>query len=130
MKGTGKHADAPGYRVGGKTGTAEKVIAGRYSKTVNITSFAGVFPMDEPRYALVVMLDEPKGQAETFGFRTAGWNAAPTPLVWGGRRAARRRRAWERRHRLGGSGAYTCTPVRRPRLTALGEWQRANQLTH
>ncbi len=77
-KGTGKKADAIGYRVGGKTGTAEKVIGRGYSKTVNITSFAGVFPMDEPRYAMVVMLDEPKGQADTFGFRTAGWNAAPT----------------------------------------------------
>jgi cell division protein FtsI (penicillin-binding protein 3) len=76
--GTGKKADAVGYRVGGKTGTAEKIVGGRYSKTVNITSFAGVFPMDEPRYAMVVMLDEPKGNAETFGFRTAGWNAAPT----------------------------------------------------
>lgn len=77
-EGTGKKADAPGYRVGGKTGTAEKLIGGRYSKTVVVTSFAGVFPMDEPRYAMVVMLDEPKGTAETFGFRTAGWNAAPT----------------------------------------------------
>ena len=75
--GTGRKADAPGYRVGGKTGTAEKLIGGRYSKSVVVTSFAGVFPMDEPRYAMVVMLDEPKGTAETFGFRTAGWNAAP-----------------------------------------------------
>jgi len=77
-KGTGKKADAIGYRVGGKTGTAEKVIGGGYSKTVNITSFAGVFPMEEPRYAMVVMLDEPKGTSETYGFRTAGWNSAPT----------------------------------------------------
>ncbi|GAA4011096.1 penicillin-binding protein 2 [Sphingomonas swuensis] len=77
-KGTGKKADAVGYRVGGKTGTAEKIIGGRYSKTVNITSFAGVFPMDEPRYAMVVMLDEPKATADTYGWRTAGWNAAPT----------------------------------------------------
>jgi cell division protein FtsI (penicillin-binding protein 3) len=42
-----------------------------------VTSFAGVFPMDEPRYVIVVMLDEPKATAETFGFRTAGWNVAP-----------------------------------------------------
>jgi cell division protein FtsI (penicillin-binding protein 3) len=76
-KGTGKHADAPGYRVGGKTGTAQKLINGQYSQTINITSFAGVFPMDEPRYVVVVMLDEPKATPETFGFTTAGWNVAP-----------------------------------------------------
>ena len=77
MKGTGKNADAPGYRVGGKTGTAQKVVGGRYSKTINITSFAAVFPMEEPRYVVVVMLDEPKVIPETFGYNTAGWNAAP-----------------------------------------------------
>lgn len=76
-KGTGKKADAPGYRIGGKTGTAQKIINGRYSQTINITSFAGVFPMDDPRYVIVVMLDEPKATAETFGFTTAGWNVAP-----------------------------------------------------
>ncbi len=77
MQGTGRKADAPGYRVGGKTGTAQKLINGRYSQTINITSFAGVFPMDEPRYVIVVMLDEPKATPETFGFTTAGWNVAP-----------------------------------------------------
>jgi cell division protein FtsI (penicillin-binding protein 3) len=77
MKGTGKKADAPGYRVGGKTGTAQKIIDRHYSKTVNITSFAGVFPMDDPRYVIVVMLDEPKATPETYGFTTAGWNVAP-----------------------------------------------------
>ncbi|HVJ70381.1 MAG TPA: penicillin-binding transpeptidase domain-containing protein, partial [Sphingomicrobium sp.] len=76
-EGTGKKADAPGYRVGGKTGTAQKIIGGRYSNSVNVTSFAGVFPMDEPRYVIVAMLDEPKATAETFGFTTAGWNVAP-----------------------------------------------------
>jgi cell division protein FtsI (penicillin-binding protein 3) len=77
MKGTGKNANAPGYRVGGKTGTAQKVINGRYSQTVNITSFAGVFPMDDPRYVVVVMLDAPHATPETYGFTTAGWNVAP-----------------------------------------------------
>ena len=60
----------------------------------------------------------------------AGWNAAPTPFEWGGRRAARRQRARERRHQLGGSGACTRRPVRRVRLTALDEWRRTNQVTH
>ena len=77
MRGTGKKADALGYRVGGKTGTAQKVINGHYSQTINITSFAGVFPMDDPRYVIVVMLDEPKATPETYGFTTAGWNVAP-----------------------------------------------------
>jgi cell division protein FtsI (penicillin-binding protein 3) len=77
MKGTGRKADAPGYRVGGKTGTAQKLIGGRYSQTINITSFAGVFPMDVPRYVIVAMLDEPKATKDTYGFTTAGWNVAP-----------------------------------------------------
>jgi len=77
LKGTGKKADAPGYRIGGKTGTAQKLIDGHYSQTINITSFAGVFPMDDPRYVVVVMLDEPKATPETYGFTTAGWNVAP-----------------------------------------------------
>ena len=77
MKGTGRKADAPGYRVGGKTGTAQKLINGRYSQTINITSFAGVFPMDDPRYVIVAMLDEPKATKDTYGFTTAGWNVAP-----------------------------------------------------
>jgi hypothetical protein len=50
--------------------------------------------------------------------QVAGWNAAPTPFEWGGKRAARRQRARERRHRLGGSGGYTRRPIprrRRPR---------------
>ena len=72
-RGTGKKADAPGYRVGGKTGTAEKY----FNRSLKVTSFAGVFPMDEPRYVIVAMLDEPKATAETFGFSTAGWNVAP-----------------------------------------------------
>jgi cell division protein FtsI (penicillin-binding protein 3) len=77
MKGTGKKADAPGYRIGGKTGTAQKIVNGRYSQSINLTSFAGVFPMDDPRYVIVVMLDEPKATPETYGFTTAGWNVAP-----------------------------------------------------
>ncbi len=76
-EGTGRKADAPGYRVGGKTGTAEKATGGGYSSSLVVTNFAGVFPVDEPRYVIVVMLDQPQATADTYGFRTAGWNVAP-----------------------------------------------------
>jgi cell division protein FtsI (penicillin-binding protein 3) len=76
-EGTGRKADALGYRVGGKTGTAEKAVNGRYKRNAVITTFAGVFPMDDPRYVVVAMLDEPKATKDTYGFRTAGWNVAP-----------------------------------------------------
>ncbi|MXV44665.1 penicillin-binding protein 2 [Saccharibacter sp. 17.LH.SD] len=78
-KGIGKRAESPGYFVGGKTGTAEKISAhGTYLKNVNITAFTGLFPVNAPRYALYVMLDAPKPTAETHGWTTAGWIAAPT----------------------------------------------------
>ncbi|WP_416899906.1 MAG: peptidoglycan D,D-transpeptidase FtsI family protein [Minwuia sp.] len=77
-EGTGRKADAPGYIVGGKTGTAEKAIGRGYSRKRMITSFAGAFPMQDPRYVVLAVLDEPKGTKETFGYATAGWTAAPT----------------------------------------------------
>ena len=77
-KGTARKADVPGYYIGGKTGTADKVIGGRYSKTKVLTSFTAILPADKPRYLLLIMLDEPEGSAETHGFRTSGWNAVPT----------------------------------------------------
>ena len=77
LDGTGRKADAPGYRVGGKTGTAEKARGGGYAHHALVTTFAGAFPMDDPRYVVIAMLDEPKGIKETYGFATAGWNAAP-----------------------------------------------------
>ena len=75
--GTGRKADAPGFRVGGKTGTAEKIVGGRYTGSAVVTTFAGVFPMEKPRYVIVAMLDDPKATKETYGFHTAGWNVAP-----------------------------------------------------
>jgi cell division protein FtsI (penicillin-binding protein 3) len=76
-KGTATKADVPGLRVGGKTGTAEKVINGRYSKNHRLNSFVGAFPMDDPRYVVLLMLDEPQAVPESMGFATAGWNAVP-----------------------------------------------------
>ncbi len=75
--GTGKKANAPGYRVGGKTGSAEKPGAGGYRRTSLVATFAAAFPMDRPRYVVIAMLDEPQGTVATSGQRTAAWNAAP-----------------------------------------------------
>ena len=75
--GTGSKARAEGYLVGGKTGTAEKVMGRRYKAKALISSFIGAFPMNAPRYVVFVMLDEPSGNAETRGFATGGWVAAP-----------------------------------------------------
>jgi cell division protein FtsI (penicillin-binding protein 3) len=77
-KGTAAKADVPGYYIGGKTGTADKVVFGRYSNTKVLTDFMAVMPADQPRYLLLVMLDEPQGLPETHGFKTSGWNAVPT----------------------------------------------------
>ncbi len=77
MRGTGRKGDAPGYRVGGKTGTAEAAVAGGYDRSRNVATFAAAFPMDAPRYVVLAMLDSPLGTKETFGWKTAAWNAAP-----------------------------------------------------
>ncbi len=75
--GTGRKGDAPGFRVGGKTGTGEKPNGRGYDKHANVSTFAAAFPMDAPRYVVVAMLDSPKGTSDTFGFTTAAWTAAP-----------------------------------------------------
>lgn len=77
-KGSAKRVDIPGYYVGGKTGTAEKVVNGRYSKTKLLTTFMAVFPSDQPKYLVTIILDEPQPLPETHGYATSGWNAAPT----------------------------------------------------
>jgi cell division protein FtsI (penicillin-binding protein 3) len=77
-KGSAKKVDIPGYYVGGKTGTAEKVVNGRYSKTKLLTTFMAVLPADKPRYLVTILIDEPQPTPETHGYATSGWNAAPT----------------------------------------------------
>jgi cell division protein FtsI (penicillin-binding protein 3) len=76
--GTAKQADVKGYYIGGKTGTSEKVVGGRYSRKQVLNSFTAIIPADNPQYQLLVMLDEPKALPETHGFITSGWNAVPT----------------------------------------------------
>ena len=78
-QGSGKRANITGYEVGGKTGTANKLDAnGKYMNKKVRTTFISAFPISNPKYALLVMLDEPKAIKETFGFSTSGWNAVPT----------------------------------------------------
>lgn len=77
QEGSGRNADAEGFRVGGKTGTAEKAGAGGYRTRDLVSTFAAAFPMDDPQYVVVIMLDEPRGDAGTGGAATAGWTAAP-----------------------------------------------------
>ena len=74
--GSGKRATVPGYRVGGKTGTAEKVVNGRYSSTVRFNAFLAAFPMDDPQYIVLSIIDEPKPEKPGAG-ATSGFNAAP-----------------------------------------------------
>ena len=76
--GTARKANVDGYYIGGKTGTAEKVINGRYAKRRVLTAFTAIIPADRPRYQLLIMLDEPQALKETYGFITSGWNAVPT----------------------------------------------------
>ena len=76
--GTAKKAEAPGYLIGGKTGTAEKINpSGGYLKKENIVAFTGAFPMNDPKFILTIMIDNPKGQKFSYGYRTAGWVVAP-----------------------------------------------------
>jgi cell division protein FtsI (penicillin-binding protein 3) len=79
--GFGKQAEVPGYYPGGKTGTAEKVGKHGYHRgfkeNFNVAAFTSVFPMNAPRYAVYIMVDEPHGNKSTYGYSTAGWVAAP-----------------------------------------------------
>lgn len=77
VEGTGRKADVAGYLVGGKTGTAEKAGRRGYQRSLLLSSFVAAFPMHDPRYVVYVLLDEPNGTKDTFGFASAGWTAAP-----------------------------------------------------
>src|SRR6185295_5069156 len=78
QQGTGRRADAAGFRVGGKTGTAEKVLSGGgYNRHLNVSTFAAAFPMDAPRYVVLVMMDAPRPSAANSGVTTAAFTAAP-----------------------------------------------------
>jgi cell division protein FtsI (penicillin-binding protein 3) len=77
LLGSGKNANSDYYRIGGKTGTADKQQGGTYNRRARISSFAGVFPIEDPKYAILAMVDEPVGNKKTFGYATAGWVAAP-----------------------------------------------------
>ena len=74
--GTANFAEAPGYLVGAKTGTAEKIKNKRYDKTANLVSVVAAFPINDPEYLVFVMVDEPKPQEHSYGYAT-GWVAAP-----------------------------------------------------
>jgi cell division protein FtsI (penicillin-binding protein 3) len=74
VRGTGQNADAPGYDVAGKTGTAEKPGPDGYDPDRNITSFAAVFPASRPQFVVLVVLDE--AQPRTGDARTAAYTAA------------------------------------------------------
>ena len=75
---TAKQARIAGIQIGGKTATAEKRVNGTIDKFKNLTAFVGIFPVSAPQYIILIVLDEPKGTEDTYGLRTAAWNAVPT----------------------------------------------------
>ncbi|HJK86280.1 MAG TPA: penicillin-binding protein 2 [Candidatus Megaira endosymbiont of Nemacystus decipiens] len=77
-KGTGKKAEIKGYYVGGKTGTANIAVSGKYDKKKRVSSFMGILPATDPEYLIYVVLNQPVGIKETFGFAGGAWTAAPT----------------------------------------------------
>ncbi len=73
--GSAKKANIPGFFVGGKTGTADKIIHGHYANNKVFTTFMALVPADKPKYLFMVIMNEPQGLKSTFGFHTAAWNS-------------------------------------------------------
>ncbi|EPE97700.1 peptidoglycan D,D-transpeptidase FtsI family protein [Rhizobium grahamii] len=75
IKGSGRNADVPGFNVGGKTGTADKVVNGRYATNLNFNAFLAAFPIDDPKYVVLTFCDEPHNGEK--GQNIAAYTAAP-----------------------------------------------------
>jgi cell division protein FtsI (penicillin-binding protein 3) len=73
--GSAKMANVKGYFIGGKTGTADKIVHGHYAQDKVFTTFMAILPADKPRYLFLTLMDEPQGLPETGGYRTAAWNS-------------------------------------------------------
>ena len=73
--GSAKAVDIKGYFVGGKTGTADKVINGRYAKDIVFTTFTAIAPSDKPKYLFLTVMDEPQGLPENHGSHVAAYNS-------------------------------------------------------
>ena len=73
-----RHAGrSAGYVVGGKTGTAEKISGRHYAEKKLLSCFVGVFPINDPQYLILTVVDEPHGNKQSHGYATAGWTVAP-----------------------------------------------------
>lgn len=73
--GSARNANIPGYFVGGKTGTADKLVHGHYAKDKVFTTFMALLPADKPKYLVLTLMDEPQAVAGTYGYHTAAWNS-------------------------------------------------------
>src|SRR5208337_4320575 len=87
--GSASFANVPGYYVGGKTGTADKIIHGHYSQNKVFTTFMAITPADKPKYLFLTIYDDPEPAPEDHGFHTAAYNAGRVAGAALGRAAAR-----------------------------------------
>ena len=73
--GSARNANIPGYFIGGKTGTADKLIHGHYAQDKVFTTFMAILPADKPKYLFLTLMDEPQAVPGTYGYHTAAWNS-------------------------------------------------------